>query len=129
MIFKDSRTEKRTVSAVFFYFLKLEKLNVANSATSQTEIQSNHEQNYKQKSTTKVPNFRSFQTRKKCNLTNRITIKSQAEMQTDYKQNERKREKERKKQRKNKEIKKDIKRIKEYILYIIIMLLKSRALL
>lgn len=129
MIFKDSRTEKGPFRRSFFYCLKLEKLNVANSSTSQTELQSFNEQNYKQKSTTKVPNFRSFQTSGKCNLTNRITIKSQAEMQTDYKQNERKREKERKKQRKNKEIKKDIKRSKEYILYIIIILLKSRALL
>ena len=91
---------------------------MANSVTSQTELQSFHKQNYKQKSTDKVPNSLSFQTREKCNLTNRITNKSQTEMQTDYKQNERKREKERKKQRKNKEIKKDIKRSKEYI-YII----------
>jgi hypothetical protein len=57
----------------------LEKLNGANSATSQTEMQSNHEQNYKQKSTAKVPTFRSFQTSKNCNLTNRITIKLQTE--------------------------------------------------
>lgn len=73
---------------------------MANSATSQTEMQSFNEQNYKQKSTTKVPIFRSFQTREKCNLTNRNTNKSQAEMQTDYKQNERKREKEKKEAKK-----------------------------
>ena len=96
----------------FFYCLKLEKLKVANSVTSQTELQPFHKQNYKQKTTTNAPNFLSFQTRGKCNLTNRNTIISQEEMQTDYKQNERKREKERKKQRKNKEIKKDIKRSK-----------------
>jgi hypothetical protein len=78
----------------------LEKLNVANSATSQTELQSFNEQNYKQKSTAKVPNFRSFQTRENCNLTNRITIISQTEMQSDYKQNERKREKEKKEAKK-----------------------------
>ena len=76
---------------------------MANSATSQTELQPFHKQNYKQKSTAKVPNFLSFQTRGKCNLTNRITIKSQTELQSNHKQNERKREKERKKQRKNKE--------------------------
>ena len=69
---------------------------MANSATSQTELQSFHKQNYKQKTTTKVPIFRSFQTMEKCNLTNRKTIKSQTEMQSDYKQNERKREKEKK---------------------------------
>ena len=78
----------------------MEKLNGENSATSQTELQSFNKQNYKQKSTDKVPNFRSFQTREKCNLTNRITFKSQAEMQTDYKQNERKREKEKKEAKK-----------------------------
>ena len=100
MIVPDSKTEKGPFERSFFYCLKLEKLNVANSATSQTELQSFHKQNYKQKSTTNAPIFRSFQTSKKCNLTNRITIKSQAEMQTDYKQNERKREKKRKKQRK-----------------------------
>ena len=91
---------------------------MANSATSQTELQSNHEQNYKQKSTTKVPNFRSFQTREKCNLTNRITNKSQAEMQSDYKQNERKREKEKKEAKKrNKSKRKILKEVKNiYIL-------------
>ena len=78
----------------------MEKLNEVNPATSQAEMQSFHKQNYKQKSTTKVPNFSSFQTSEKCNLTNRITIKSQAEMQTDYKQNERKREKEKKEAKK-----------------------------
>lgn len=92
---------------------------MANSATSQTEMQSFNEQNYKQKSTTNAPIFRSFQTMEKCNLTNRNTNKSQAGIQSNHKQNERKREKERKKQRKNKEIKKDIKRSKEYIYYII----------
>ena len=113
MIFKDSKTDKKgPFRRSFFYFLKLEKLNEVNPATSQTEMQSFHKQNYKQKSATNAPIFRSFQTREKCNLTNRITIKSQAGMQSNYKQNERKREKERKKQRKNKEIKKDIKRSK-----------------
>ena len=73
---------------------------MVNPATSQTELQSFHKQKYKQKSTTKVPIFRSFQARGKCNLTNRNTIKSQAEMQTDYKQNERKREKEKKEAKK-----------------------------
>ena len=63
-------------------------------------MQSFNEQNYKQKSTDKVPIFLSFQTMEKCNLTNRITIKSQAELQTDYKQNERKREKEKKEAKK-----------------------------
>ena len=73
---------------------------MANSATSQTEMQSFHKQNYKQKSTTKVPNFRSFQTREKCNLTSRNANKSQAEMQSNHKQNERKREKEKKEAKK-----------------------------
>lgn len=81
---------------------------MANTATSQTELQSFHKQNYKQKSTDKVPNFRSFQTRENCNLTNRITNKSQAEMQTDYKQNERKREKEKKEAKKRNKSKRKI---------------------
>ena len=85
---------------VFFYCIKLEKLNGANSSTLQTELQSFNEKNYKQKSTAKVPNFRSFQTSKKCNFTNRITIKSQTEMQSNHKQNERKREKEKKEAKK-----------------------------
>ena len=63
-------------------------------------MQSFNEQNYKQKSTTKVLIFRSFQTRKKCNLTNIITIKSQTGMQSNHKQNERKREKEKKEAKK-----------------------------
>ena len=118
MIFKDSKTEKGPFRRSFFYCLKLEKINGANSATSQTELQSFNEQNYKQKSTTKVPIFRSFQTIEKCNLTNRITIKSQAEMQTDYKQNERKREKEKKEAKKrNKSKRKILKEVKNiYIL-------------
>ena len=73
---------------------------MANLETSQTELQSFNEQNYKQKSTTKVPNFRSFQTKENCNLTSRNAIKSQTEMQSDYKQNERKREKEKKEAKK-----------------------------
>ena len=81
---------------------------MANSATSQTEMQSFNEQNYKQKSTTNAPIFRSFQTMEKCNLTNRNTIKSQIEMQTDYKQNERKREKEKKEAKKRIKIKRKI---------------------
>ena len=71
-------------------------------------MQSFNEQDYKQKSTTKVPIFRSFQTREKCNLTNRNAIKSQAEMQTDYKQNERKREKEKKEAKKRNKSKRKI---------------------
>ena len=71
-------------------------------------MQSFNEQNYKQKSTDKVPIFRSFQTRENCNLTNRITIKSQAEMQSDYKQNERKREKEKKEAKKRNKSKRNI---------------------
>lgn len=63
-------------------------------------MQSFHEQNYKQKNTAKVPNFSGFQTMENCNLTNRITIKAQTEMQSDYKQNERKREKEKKEAKK-----------------------------
>ena len=63
-------------------------------------MQSFHEQNYKQKSTAKVPNFRSFQTMENCNLTNRITIISQTEMQSNHRQNERKREKEKKEAKK-----------------------------
>ena len=86
----------------------MEKLNGANPATSQTELQSNHKQNYKQKSTTKVPIFRSFQTREKCNLTNRNTIISQTELQTDYKQDERKREKEKKEAKKRNKSKRKI---------------------
>ena len=73
---------------------------MANSATLQTELQSFNEQNYKQKSTAKVPSFLSFQTREKCNLTNRITNKSQTGMQSNHKQNERKREKEKKEAKK-----------------------------
>ena len=96
----DSKTDKKDRFGGLFYCLKLEKLNGANSATSQTEMQSFNEQNYKQKSTAKVPTFRSFQTRENCNLTNRITIISQTEMQSDYKQNERKREKEKKEAKK-----------------------------
>ena len=92
---------------------------MANSATSQTEMQSFNEQNYKQKSATKVPIFRSFQTSKKCNLTNRITIKSQAEMQTDYKQNERKREKEKKEAKKRNKIKRKILKEVKNIYYIL----------
>lgn len=88
------------------------------SATSQAEMQSNHKQNYKQKSTTKVPNFRSFQTREKCNLTNRITIKSQAGMQSNHKQNERKREKEKKEAKKrNKSKRKILKEVKNIYIY------------
>ena len=86
----------------------MEKLNGANSATSQTELQSFHKQNYKQKSTTNAPIFRSFQTREKSNLTNRITIKSRTELQTDYKQNERKREKEKKEAKKRNKSKRKI---------------------
>lgn len=104
---------KRTVSAVFFYCLKLEKINGANSATSQTELQSFDEQNYKQKSTAKVPNFSGFQTSENCNLTNRITIKAQTEMQSDYKQNERKRKREKEKKEAKKRIKSKRKILKE----------------
>ena len=89
-----------------------------NSETSQTEMQSFNEQNYKQKITTKVPNFHSFQTREKSNLTNRNTIKSQAGMQSNHKQNERKREKEKKEAKKrNKSKRKILKEVKNiYIL-------------
>ena len=73
---------------------------MANSATSQTELQSFNKQNYKQKSTTNAPIFRSFQTMGQCNLTNRNAIKSQAGMQSNHKQNERKREKEKKEAKK-----------------------------
>lgn len=71
-------------------------------------MQSFNEQNYKQKSDTKVPIFLSFQTRGKCNLTNRITIISQTELQTDYKQSERKREKEKKEAKKRNKSKRKI---------------------
>ena len=71
-------------------------------------MQSFHKQNYKQKSTTKVPNFRSFQTREKCNLTSRNANKSQAEMQSNHKQNERKREKEKKEAKKRNKSKRKI---------------------
>ena len=96
----------------------MEKLNGANSATSQTELQSFNEQNYKQKSTTNAPNFLSFQTREKCNLTSRNANKSQAEMQSNHKQNERKREKEKKEAKKrNKSKRKILKEVKNiYIL-------------
>lgn len=78
-------------------------------------MQSFNEQDYKQKSTAKVPNFRSFQTRENCNLTNRITIISQAEMQSFHKQNERKREKEKKEAKKRNRVKERLKRSKEYL--------------
>ena len=81
---------------------------MANSATSQTELQPFHKQNYKQKSTTNAPNFRSFQTMEKCNLTSRNSIKSQAEMQSNHKQNERKREKEKKEAKKRNKSKRKI---------------------
>ena len=73
---------------------------MVNPATSQTEMQSFNEQNYKQKSTTNAPIFHSFQTSKKCNLTSRNANKSQAGMQSNHKQNERKREKEKKEAKK-----------------------------
>lgn len=110
MIIPDSKTEKGPFRRSFFYCLKLEKLNGANSATSQTELQSFNKQNYKQKSTTKVPIFRSFQTMEKCNLTNRNANKSQAEMQSNHKQNERK---EKKKERSKERIKSKRKILKE----------------
>ena len=81
---------------------------MSNTATSQTELQSFHKQNYKQKSTTKVLIFRSFQTRENCNLTNRNANKSQAGMQSNHKQNERKREKEKKEAKKRNKSKRKI---------------------
>jgi hypothetical protein len=52
-----------------------------------------NEQNYKQKSTDKVPNFRSFQTKENCNLTSRNAIKSQTERKKMRKRKERSKEK------------------------------------
>lgn len=75
------------------------------------QIQQLNKQNYKQKSTAKVPTFSGFQTMKNCNLTNRITIKSQTERKKKRKRKERSKEKNKSKRK----ILKEVKNI--YILY------------